>query len=264
MKIKAVFWLFNIIVICAVSLLFLASAFLFPMNVSAMYWNNMKLPIILFFGLIVLLDVYLLQNWKLFTLLEKEDWTTLLSWLENKMFRKGHLRKHYINLFIKIALVLSDYSAIGELEKQIRQHRPNLLYKVGVSLGIPILLNGKRDAIIQYFSPLADNPQTYRRDWAQCCRAFALGLNAKSEFLELLDAQDPAVQLLSSDFLHSISDSLSETERSIVQKTRNYLKSVLPGEKGIRLLEHSRDNHFMAAILDSRINLARDVLLAET
>lgn len=262
MRFKSIFWLFNIVVILALILVSAASFFMLETNSAALFWRNMWLLLLMFVLMIAALDFYFILNWKLFTYLEREDWPALLAWLEERLYLKGKLNRPYSNLLINTALSVSNLDAVKKLETEIRQRKPELIKSLGVSLGIPVLLEQNWSAIGDYFGPLADNPRTHRRDWAQWCRALASGDKGIDELLELLSGQDISIQLLSLQVLEQMAGKLNETQTAVLSGKKTEIRVAVKGSAGERVLQRSRENHLMAVVLSSRVNEIRNELVA--
>ena len=261
MKFKTIFQLFNAIVLLALLMFVISSVFLFDGEYAAAYRANIWIAALVFAVLIGILDFYCISNWNLFTLLEKQDWPALLAWLEKRIYRKGELIRPYANLLISTALSLSNHAALRKLENEVRERRPRLMRSLGVSLGIPLLLEDDMEAVSRYFGPLADDERTQRRDWAGWCRAFASGDEGRRELLELLDGNDPSILLLTLEVFDRMNWNLDDSEKRKIEDIREFLKSSLTGEKGERRLLRSREDHLMALILAPRVNKAMDECL---
>lgn len=263
MRFKSIFWLFNAVVVAALMIFAVASFFLFGKEYATIYWGNMWIIAVLFIVLIGVLDTYFIMNWKLFDFLEKEDWPALLAWLEDRLYGKGKLKKPYANLLINTALSVSNFEAVKKLEKEIREKRPALLPSLGVSLGIPVLLEQDWQSVGAYYGPLADNPKTKRRDWAQWCRALAAGKEGIPEFVDLLGGKDPSIRILSCHLLTQYAEELTKFQEEKTAEARQELKTQLSGTAGERLFQRSKEEHLMAVVLASRVNQARDELFMD-
>lgn len=262
MRFKSIFWLFNIVVLLALVSISVASLFILEKNSAALFWNSMWFLILIFILMIGALDFYFIRNWSLFSFLENEDWPALLAWLEERLYIKGKINKPYANLLINTALSVSNLDAVKKLETEIRRRKPELLRSLGVSLGIPVLLEQNWKAINEYFTPLAEDPKTRRRDWARWCRALASGEDGVGELFELLDGKDGSVRLLSVQLLDQYKEKLTKDQFDELTRNRTDLKNVLKGQAGERILQKSREDHLMAVVLSSKVNGIRSELLA--
>ena len=75
--------------------------------------------IILFLVTLGIFNIYFIRNWYLFQLLEREDWITLISYLEKRIFQDLSLRRSYIKILINAYLVTSNTTAIMKLKNHI-------------------------------------------------------------------------------------------------------------------------------------------------
>jgi len=261
MRFKSIFWLFNIVVILALVLISTASFFILEKDSAAMFWGNMWLLLVIFVLMITTLDFYFIRNWRLFSYLEQEDWPALLAWLEERLYEKGKINRPYANLLINTALSVSNLDAVKKLETEIRQRKPELMKFLGVSLGIPVLLEQNWSAVADYFNPLAEDPKTKRRDWALWCRALASGGKGVEDLMILVRGKDPSVRLLSLQILDQCKTELTDNQLEELENVRTTLRTILKGAAGERVLQRSREDHLMAVVLSSRVNEVRKDLL---
>jgi len=256
MKFKTIFWTFNTVAIT--SLVFIATVSILIMRKSSVMplWDSMWMLFLAFPIFITVFNFYFIQNWKLFTFLENEDRAALLAWLEERLYAQGRINRAYANLLINTALSVSNFDAIFRLETEIRQRKPQLYPSLGVSLGIPVLLQRDWKEIRDYFAPLADDPKTKRRDWAMWCRSLGQGEEGINEFLELTNSRDISIQILSIQVLSQYYEQLSEDKRSEYRRKKGLLSRNLKGVSSERLLQRSREGHLMAVVLSSRVDEA--------
>ena len=262
MRFKSIFWLFNFVVIMALILISAASIFILEDNSATLFWGNMWLLLLTFIVMIGALDFYFIRNWSLFTYLEQEDWPSLLAWLEDRLYIRGKLNRPYANLLINTALSVSNLDAVKKLETEIRQRKPGLIKSLGVSLGIPVLLEQNWSVVAGYYGPLADDPKTLRRDWAQWCRARATEKEGIPELAELLNVKDVSIRLLSVQVLDQFADELTGSQADLLEKVKSELRITMKGSAGERALQRSREDHLMAVVLSPRVNETRKGLLA--
>lgn len=261
MKFKSMFWIYNIIVIFVLLSFTLISLFVFGSIYIVEYWSRMWVVTAIFVVLVGLLDYYFILNWKLFDLMEKEDWPVLLAWLEDKIYRKGKIKKHYVNLLINTALSVSNLESVRKLETEIRHRKKELLPKVGVSLGIPLLLKQNHRAIYDYYTQFAEDEKTSMREWAQWCQAYASEDPMYAVLFELLNSQDPSISLLSMDLLEQNSGELDEQDIRKIDEFKRSIHSKLAGSKGVRILQESRERSLIANVMSSRVDTVRDKLI---
>jgi hypothetical protein len=250
MKFKSIFWLFNIVVIVAMILIAGVSILILDQSSIGLFWSNMWILMVVFLLLIGVLDFYFIRNWKLFNFLEQEDW------LEERVYIKGQLNRVYSNLLINTALSVSNLDALHKLETEVRQRKPELFRSLGVSLGIPVLLKQNWPEVAEYFSPLADDQKTKRRDWARWCRALAAQEKGIDELLELAGGKDASIIILSSRMLREFSGSLNGGQSIELERLNKQIVDSMRGSAGERRLQRSREDHLMAVVLSSRVDSA--------
>lgn len=261
MKLRAIFLLFNLFVFLALILVLIPSFLILDRGGMSIV-RNVWIVFLVLVLIVGILDFYLIRNWKLFSLLEAENWPSLLAWLENRLYVRRKLNRAYSNLLINTALSVSNLDAIKKLELEIRQKRPALLRFLGVSLGIPILLEQNWKAIAEYYGPLADDSKTRQRDWAIWCRAVALGEGRIDQLMELLDNRDISLRLLSWEILEKRSRYLSDAQLDVLAASKMELKNMLSCSKGDRMLQKSREDYLISLVLSSQVDGVKSDLLA--
>jgi|GEM_PF-698286 len=256
MKFKSIFWTFNIVAVASLVFVVMLSVFIMEKSGIVPLWDSMWMLFLAFPLFIIVFDFYFIQNWKLLTFLENEDRPALLAWLEERLYIKGRVNRVYANLLINTALSVSNFDAVSRLETEVRQRKPRLYPTLGVSLGIPVLLQRDWNEIRDYFAPLADDPKTKRRDWAMWCRSLVQGRDGINELLELTNSRDISIQILSIQVLHQYYELLSEENRREYRRVKDILSRSLKNASSERLLQRSREDHLMAVVLSSRVDEA--------
>ncbi len=257
MRFKSIFWLFNIVVLVALLLFSGLTFFLFGQEYAAVYWKNFWLVAVLFLLVVGGLDFFFVRNWRLFHLLESEDWPALLAWLEEIIYSRGRLNRLYANLLINTALSVGNYEAVQRLEAQVRRRKPQLIRTLGVSLGIPLLNAGNAAAVIDFYGPLADDPKIQNRSWACFCRASAQEQEGLSAMAELLQERDVSIRLLAFSKLSGNLDQLDNSQKEKLKAAFPVLKADMEGSAGTRKLQKSRDEHLLAHIFARQVDEIR-------
>ena len=203
MKFKTLFLLFNLIILISFSFIFLMPLPILGWEYAMSFWTQNWAIAVLFVAILAGLDTYFVLNWRLFTLLEREDWHGLRTLLEAQLAR-GPLGVQKTRIFINACLIGQNPARISELREQYVAKRVPHLPKVALSLGLPLVLEGKAEAIETFFSPLLTSRKTGDDGpWIRWSVAFArlLGQNGEGArpLLEagLKDAKQPLLQLLS-------------------------------------------------------------------
>lgn len=168
------------------------------------FWvGNWYLPVI-FLLVMAVLNTYFLRNWKLFSLLEKEEWGGIIGYVLERM-RRGVIRRSEVKIGINAALVSSRVEVIGEIEQAIRDHKPALMKEFALSLGIPRLLRNEPAEAESYYREFLEL-ESKEKPWIIWSYGFALLLQrkleeAKVQFLSLSSTKEPVLLLLSAYML---------------------------------------------------------------
>jgi hypothetical protein len=210
MKFKTIYILFNAVILLSFGFIFLMPLLLLGSDYFALFVSKNWIAGALFLLTLITINGYFLWNWKLFRLLESEDWRGLIHLLEQRVFQKGRCRKATIKMLINAYVVTSGVDKISALESYLREKKPALLRTYALQFGIPYLLKMKDEpkAAESYFGRAAERADAPHRDWLRWSYASSLLLErqfdaAKVTLLELLDSKlDPVLELLA---LHGLS-----------------------------------------------------------
>jgi hypothetical protein len=235
LKFKTIFILFNIVIVISFIIIYFMPLLMLGWEYTTIFWSkNWFLPLI-FIAVLVLLNSYFLLNWRLFQLLESEDWDKLRHYLEEKIFEKKRFQAQHVRILVNTYLIRSNVDGIKKLEAFLREHNPELLPKFALSLGIPYLLQNDPRRMELYFQEFLHSTKGNDNRWIQWNYSFALLLQRKKEeakntLIGLLDqAKDPVLKLLTVYMLDGFS-----AEADIEEKVRNtkeeFRKNYSPGE----------------------------------
>ena len=204
MKFKTIYILFNAVILLSFGFIFLMPLLLLGGDYFALFVSKNWIAGALFLLTLIIINGYFFWNWKLFRLLESEDWRGLIHLLEHRVFQKGRYRKATIKMLINAYVVTSSVDKISALESHLREKKPALLRTYSLQFGIPYLLKMKDEpkSAETYFGRAAEGVDVPHRDWLRWSYASALLLErqfdaAKVTLLELLDSKlDPVLELL--------------------------------------------------------------------
>ena len=237
MKFKIIFILFNVVILFSFLIIFFMPLAMLGWDYTREFWiGNWYLPLI-FLVVMGLLNGYFLMNWRLFSLLEREEWGGIIGYVLDRL-RAGRIRRSEIRICINAALVSLRLEAISEIESLLREKRPQLLGDFALSLGIPYLLKNDPAGAENYFREFLelrgkDGP------WITWCYGFALLLQrkleeAKVQFLALTESGDPLLLLLSAYMLDTCAGDDPEAaarREEMAEKLRGkYVRSALEKE----------------------------------
>ena len=245
MKFKVIFLLFNVVLVISFLVIYLMPLFIIGWDYTRIFWAaNWYLPVI-FFVIIAVLNVYFAFNWRLFNLLEREDWSGLVSFLEEEIYAKNRIRRQYVRILVNGYLVNSNTDGITRLEALVREKRPDMMPSMALAFGIPHLLKNEPAAMEQYFGEFLTKRNTRDRNWVLWDHAFALMLQkrrdeARGELLRVVKAsREPVLRLLSLYLLDAFSDGDVE---QVLAEGKTSLKKRFTPSLWQKELERAKDN----------------------
>ena len=234
MKFRTIFLLFNIVLVVSFLVIYLMPLFIIGWDYTKLFWaNNWYLPI-LFFLIIAGLNTYFGLNWRLFVLLEREDWNGLVAYLEEQIFVKERIHRQSIRILVNGYLVNSNAEGVSKLEKLVRERKPALLPSLALLFGIPHLLKNDAVEMEQYFGEFAGKRGVSQPLWIQWNHAFSLMLGKRREEarVELLrvakEAREAVLLLLALYLLDAFSDGDAEIEQTLAAGKASLKKRFTP------------------------------------
>jgi hypothetical protein len=214
-KFKTLFFLFNLIILVSFAFIFLMPLPVLGWEYAVSFWAQNWSIAVVFAVLLAALDTYFLFNWRLFSLLEREDWPGLSTLLEAELDRRGTLGIQKTKIFLNACLIGQNPGRISQLRETYVARKSPAVAKLALSLGLPLVLEGKCQEIEGFFGPLAESRQTGSDGpWIRWCLAFGRLLDQRPDdarpLLEagLKDPKQPLLQLLSLYLLESLGPSV--------------------------------------------------------
>ena len=266
MKFKIIFILFNIVILVSFLVIYFMPLIMLGWDYTKVFWSrNWGLPV-LFVAIIGLLNAYFVFNWKLFTLLEREDWPSLITYLERRIFEKKIIITQQVRILVNAYLVRSDLDAIAKLEEFIKEQKPNVLSRFALIFGLPYLLRNDSDEMAAYFAGFVGQ-KGKDGTWIRWNYAFALVLQGKKDEAEQMlggvcaEQGEPVLSLLSAYLLESLQPE-DGSRRRLVEDGRNRLKKRYTPTLWAREVEKSRNN-VQVVILAKLVEEATDWLFGE-
>jgi hypothetical protein len=245
LKFKSIFILSNIFIFIVFVLLCGAPFLVIGSGFAPAYWR-MSWPLVLILVVFLAgLEYFYFSNYRLFSLLEREDCPALAQYLEGRVIRKGRYSPRLVRLLANTYLVLSDSASVISLENKTALAKPALIESNALVFGAARILGKDIAGAVNFFSArLNAGTGKARREQVQWLRwyyGFALLLDrqfasAADQFMPLAEeADDALVAGLSAFFLNDT------------------LKRVLP-ERGLEL---------KAAALDGRERVKKSLRTPE-
>jgi hypothetical protein len=200
-------------------------------------FRYVTLPLMLFMALLLIsMSVFFLLNYRLFTLLEREDWPALSYYLEQKIFGKGRYSPRKVRLLASSYLVVNDYASVLKLESKTHLSKPSIIRKNVLIFGAARILSGNLKDAVVFFRTYLNEGKSSERPWIRWYYGFSLLLCgnfnlAEPEFMSLAVSSDDAlITGLSSYFLDtSIARNSKKPDecRTIAENGRNRVVKAL-------------------------------------
>lgn len=270
MKLKTIFIVFNLVVVFAFLSIFFVPLFVLGGEYFSFFASRNWIAALLFAVTFIGANLYFLLNWRLFGLLEREDWPELVVYLEERIYRKGRVSGTNVRLLANAYLLTSAIEEIPRLEAHLAGRRPALVDRYPIPFGIPYLLKRAPEEARAYFARRLEAPKLRSREWMRWNLAFSLLQErqpeaARAELLALqggapgnvgtAPAREPLLALLTLYLLDSFSASDPEV-RERVERGKLALRRRFGRPQLERVVERSRGN--MEVLILSR--LVRDAL----
>jgi len=209
LKFKHMVIAFSIIIIFILLIITLLPSYIAGTEAVANF-RYIILPLIIFISIILIcLIVYFLLNYRLLSLLEREDWPALAHYLEQKIFVKGSYDNRKVRLLASSYMVISDYASVLRLENKAVLVKPSVVEKNVLIFGSAKVLSKNYADAAAFFKTYLDNSKlnANEREWVRWFYGFSNLLGgefnkAEPDFSYLAQfARDIIVSGLSAYFL---------------------------------------------------------------
>jgi len=165
--------------------------------------------LIFMFLLLAGMGIYFLSNYRLLSLLEREDWPALAYYLEQKIIVKGRYNSRNVRLLASSYMVISDYPSIQKLENKTLLAKPSVIDKNILIFGAARVLSGNYKEAVAFFKTRIDKCAAKEKKWARWFLGFSYLLNgdfspAETELSALaVSCDDAIITGLSAYFLNN-------------------------------------------------------------
>jgi hypothetical protein len=155
------------------------------------------------------MSIFFFYNYRLFLLLEKEDWPALAYYLEQKIFVKNRYSDRNVRLLASSYLVISDFQSVIKLESKALLAKPSTVNKNILIFGAARILSGSHAEAADFFKSHLEKSNKNDKQWVRWFYAFSQLLGgvfnqAEPDFSSLAVSSDNAlITGLSSYFLHN-------------------------------------------------------------
>ncbi len=248
MKFKIIFILFNIVVVFSFLIVTLMPLIMLGGEYSQEFFKDSWYLFLVFIIAIGSIDTYFILNWKMFSLLENENWDDLISYLEIRIYQKKNLFLPLVKILANTYLLKSDMSGILKLEEFLRKEKPELLKKMVIPLSVPRFIDGNPEKMEIFFAEFVDQKGLVKSDWVNFLYSFALLLNNKRDkaslsFLALCKSKiSPILKLLVIYSLNPFTDLKKDEKFECVELSKQELRSKYKKDKMELEFESINDN----------------------
>lgn len=267
MRFKSVLLLFNIVLFIVLLSVILLPLFIIGKDFFSVFIQKNWIVLLVFFIVILGVDLYFFLNWKLFSLLEEEDWKNLIVYLEGEIYRNGRINKMRVKILLNAYLLTSNLDGILKLESYLNESKRSMVRFYSVAFSVPYLLKSDPKTAEAFFAKLLSEKGTREVDWIRWNYAFTLMQQkqfdaAKEELLRIYRESKQLIPfLMSIYFLHSYAKYDDEI-KEFVEKGKKRLKTRSERKKLAREIEKSGEN-MEALILSQIIREANDWLYSD-
>jgi len=181
MKFKFIFALFNAIIVLAFLFVFFMPLFVIDAKSTLEFWGKNWYVVVLFLSVLGILDGYFIKNWKVFSLLEHEDWVGLSKHLKTKIVDKHRFSDQNIRMLCNALVILGRTTEIRDVERSIREHKPKVLSHYVVLLCLPYLIEQDGKGLAAFCQPLLLAKHLRDEKWVHFFYAFGLMSNGDAE-----------------------------------------------------------------------------------
>ena len=207
MKFKYLIIAFSIIIIIVILVIAFMPALIAEPSI-AQNFRYISLPLMIFMVLILAgMSLFFFLNYRLLSLLEREDWPALAYYLEQKVYVKGIYSSRYVRILASSYLVISDYQSVLKLESKAHIAKPSVIAGNVLIFGSARILSGKHEDAAVFFKTHFDKCRKSDKLWVRWYYGFSLLLagdfrSAEAEFSSLcVSSNDTLITGLSSYFL---------------------------------------------------------------
>jgi len=203
------------------------------------------IPLLIFMVLLLSgMGIFFFFNYRLLSLLEREDWPALAYYLEQKIYTKGKYSSRYVRLLASSYLVITDYQSVIKLEGKTLLARPASVINNFLVFGSARVLSGDHAEAAAFFKMLLTKSKgklkPKEEQWARWYYGFSLLLKgvfkeAEPEFASLAaSSSDALVTGLSSYFLNTSIAKNSDDKAACLASSEKGKERVIQALKDVK------------------------------
>lgn len=162
LKFRTIFILFNLIILFSFSFIFLMPLPILGWSYAWSFWGQNWPIAAAFLVILAALDTYFLLHWRLYSLLEREDWSGLKLLLEKEWEKNGSLNLAKSRIYINACLIVREPDRLAAMRTQYLEKKIAWLPPLALSLALPLILEvkTKADEVVSFLLPFAKNRKT--------------------------------------------------------------------------------------------------------
>jgi hypothetical protein len=237
MKLKVLIIVFNAILLTIFFTVLSFSFFTAGTEFIGSFFKNYWIFVLFFMILFIGMNIFFINNWKLITTLEAEDWPALSLYLETEIFEKHHLTAKKVRLLCEISILLGDFEILKRLERVLEEHKPEYIRAFASRFAAAKLLSNDYQGLAEFMAHLAVRPHE-TSPWIPFYDAFSAQMlkhyrEAAEKFSRMLETEkEPLVRLLGVYFMacglyHYIDVSKDEADKRIEAEKQELKKHSL-------------------------------------
>jgi uncharacterized protein TP_0763 len=237
MKLKVLIIVFNAILLTIFFTVLSFSFFTAGTEFIGSFFKNYWIFVLFFMILFIGMNIFFINNWKLITILEAEDWPALSLYLETEIFEKHHLTAKKVRLLCEISILLGDFEILKRLERVLEEHKPEYIRAFASRFAAAKLLSNDYQGLAEFMAHLAVRPHE-TSPWIPFYDAFSAQMlkhyrEAAEKFSRMLETEkEPLVRLLGVYFMacglyHYIDVSKDEADKRIEAEKQELKKHSL-------------------------------------
>jgi len=195
LKFKYLITAFSIIIVIIILVTTLLPL-MFSGRGSAVTFRHITLPLLIFMAFLLTgMSIFFFFNYRLFSLLEREDWPALAYYLEQKVYVKGRYSARNVKLLAGSYLVISDFQSVLKLENKTLLAKPSLVGKNVLIFGAARVLSGGHKEAAAFFKSHLGKCDKNDKQWVHWFYGFSQLLSgtfdqAEPEFSSLAVSSD--------------------------------------------------------------------------
>ncbi|MCL2213896.1 MAG: hypothetical protein FWC06_01680 [Treponema sp.] len=233
MKFKYLIIAFSVIIVIIICITVLVPIFIAGPE-YAVNFRYITFPLLIFMVLILVgMSIFFFLNYRLLSLLEREDWPALAYYLEHKVYGNGRYSSRNVRILASSYLVISDYQSVLKLEGKTHIAKPSAVYDNVLIFGAAMILSGKYGEAATFYKINMDKCRKKDKQWVRWFFGFSQLLTgafsaAEPEFSSLaVSSNEPLITGISAYFLHNSLGKKSSNPEKCRQIAENGKKRII-------------------------------------